>query len=612
MKKTSIRKIVRSRMGMASSVVAGALALSACGGGSAPPVARNSSIDADLRLYGVQASDYVRGTAGPRITTAAPARAPIHVASASGKYLAGRYARHSRDFDAAAKHFSEALGIETGNERIRNEAFRSMIAGGQMAAASVLAREILKTNAGAPIANLSIVVEDAVAGRNGDAVKRLTAIPRRGMNTFTVPLLLAWLHAAQGSLDLAEKSLDPLARVPSFTALRSLHLGLIEELAGKKAAAEENLSKAAETTQSLRVVQAYGRFLERNGRADEAKALYRTFEEKNAGSDSFEEAFVRLENGGKAAPFIASHRDGLAEVFFNLAGTLAQGRSSELAVIYGRLTLRLRPDFPLAQILLGGLLESLDRGEDAAELYRHVNPKSHLAWSAQLRLASLLDDLKRTDEAVNLLRTMAEKNKSRHEPLIRLGDLLRSKERFKEASEAYTGAVTRIGTLNQSHWSILYSRGITFERSKRWDLAEKDFLRALELSPDQPFVLNYLGYSWVDKGLHFDRARKMIERAVELRPNDGYIVDSLGWVLYRLGDYKGASEHLERAVVLRPEDPTINDHLGDVYWRVGRLLEARFQWKRALSLEPEKDQIPVIQQKLNQGLAAAADKGRRG
>jgi len=570
---------------------------------NAPPVLAERT----LQTLGHQASGEAAGPAAQFVMTGPS----IEVASASGKYLAGRYARHNRDFGAAADLFSDALGIETGNKRIRNEAFRSLIAGGRMADASVLAREIVETNAGSPIANLSIVVEDAVAGRYGDAAVRLTSIPRRGMNTFTVPLLLAWLHAAQGSIDKAVKSLNPLAKVSSFAALRSLHLGLIQEIAGQKAEAEKNLSEAAEATTSLRVVLAYGRFLEHNAKADEAKALYQNFKDKNSGGDSFNEALVRLKNGGEAEPFIAGHRDGLAEVFFNLAGTLAQGRSLELAVIYGRLTLRLRPDFSLAQILLGGLLESLDRGEDAAELYRVVNPKSPLAWSAQLRLASLLDDLKRADEAADLLRSMSEKNKVRHEALIRLGDLLRSKERFDESSEAYTGAITRVGKMDKSHWSILYSRGITYERSNRWPLAEKDFLQAIDLSPDQPFVLNYLGYSWVDKGLHLDRARKMIERAVELRPNDGYIVDSLGWVLYRLGEYKQAAEHLERAVVLRPEDPTINDHLGDAYWRVGRLLEAQFQWSRALSLKPEMDQIPVIRQKLNQGLAAASGKDNR-
>ncbi len=553
-------------------------------------------------------------TAGP-VEPAVPTvrmASSVQVASAAGKYLAGRHARQHRDFGAAAEHFSGALQLETGNAKIRRAAFRSLIAGGRMEAAAVLARQIVKDNDGAAIPNLSIVVEDAVTGATANAEARLKSIPRRGMNTFTVPLLLAWFQAGQGKFEDAAKSLAPLEKVSSFAVLRNLHLGLIQDMAGNVAAAGENFGKAAEAAQSLRVYQAYGNYLERNGRGDEAKALYEKFERENPGTDSFKSTLSRLEKGTKPAPFIRGYRDGLAEVFFNLAGTLSQGRTSELALVYGRLALRLRPDFPLAQVLLAGLLESLDRGQDAVALYRAVGEDSYLYRSAQLRLASLLDDLKRTGEAIALLRSLSEKDRQWFEPLVRLGDLLRSEKKFDEAAGVYSDAMARVGEPDKSHWSLFYARGITYERSNRWPLAEKDFLKALELSPDQPFVLNYLGYSWVDKGLHLGRAQKMIETAVAKRPNDGYIVDSLGWVHYRLGNYRDAVEQLERAVVLRPEDPTINDHLGDAYWRVGRLLEARFQWKRALSLDPEKDQIPLIQKKLNQGLAAAPEKDRRG
>ena len=302
----------------------------------------------------------------------------------------------------------------------------------------------------------------------------------------------------------------------------------------------------------------------------------------------------------------------MAEVFFNLAGTLAQGRSADLALIYGRFALRLRSDFPLAQVLLGGLLESLDRRAEALALYETVNPDSTLYWSARLRRAETLDDLSRTEEAIDQLRQMAAERNGRSDALIRLGDMLRSKKRFKEAVDTYSQAIGRIGDLDKNNWSLLYARGISYERSKQWAAAEADFLQALKLSPEQPFVLNYLGYSWVDQGIKLDRAKEMIERAVQLRPNDGYIVDSLGWVLYRLGDYRGAVAKLERAVILRPDDPTINDHLGDAYWRVGRALEARFQWRRALSLEPEKKDIPMIEKKLRRGLADAPKKDGRG
>jgi len=558
-----------------------------------------------------EAEPTVRMVAGDRIQRVAAVAPDFQLASASGKYLAGRLARRSRDFDSAAALLSDALSLDPDNSRIRRQAFFSLVASGRIVDAVPLAREIIEENAGAPIANLTLAVEDADAGRFEAAEARLTNMPQRGMNSFTTPLLVAWLSFARGDVEKAVTALDGLSKMASFAALRNLHTGLIRDLAGNPQAAEAALAEAAKGTDSLRVVQAYGRFLERAGRAAEAKTVYEAYIAKNEESDTLLPALERIAAGKQPPRLVSTAKEGMAEVLFNLAGTLAQGRSTDLALMYGRLALRLRPDFPLAQVLLGGMLEALDRKVEALALYDGVNPASSFAWSARLRRAATLDELERTEEAIAELRRMAAERTDRADALIRLGDLLRAKKRFEEAVQAYSEAIARIGGLSKNDWSLLYARGVAYERSQQWPKAESDFLRALELSPEQPFVLNYLGYSWVDQGKFLDRAREMIERAVQLRPNDGYIVDSLGWVLYRLGDYRGAAEKLERAVTLRPDDPTINDHLGDAYWRIGRVLEARFQWRRALSLDPEKADIPQIEKKLRQGIADAPTKDRR-
>jgi Flp pilus assembly protein TadD len=263
------------------------------------------------------------------------------------------------------------------------------------------------------------------------------------------------------------------------------------------------------------------------------------------------------------------------------------------------------------QILLGDVLENSNRLEAALEIYQSIHRGSSFSRPARLRVASLLNRINRFEEAVQHLNAMAQDRPEDPGPLINLGDILRGQERFIAAVDAYNRAFGRIKTIKPRHWSLLYARGIALERSKQWPKAEVDFLSALEFNPEQPHVLNYLGYSWIDKGLYLDRAQAMIGKAASLRPNDGYVIDSLGWGYYKLGKFRKAVLALERATELRPQDPVINDHLGDAYWRVGRRREAVFQWRRSLSLEPNNDLVTELNKKLLSGLSKDAKTVRK-
>jgi len=196
-----------------------------------------------------------------------------------------------------------------------------------------------------------------------------------------------------------------------------------------------------------------------------------------------------------------------------------------------------------------------------------------------------------------------------------LGNIERERKQYGDCARTYGRGVDSIANPARSNWTLFYFRGICFERDKQWSKAEADLKKALELYPDQPHVLNYLGYSWVDQGANLDEGMRMIKRSVEQRPDDGYIVDSLGWAWYRLGKYDEAVKQLERAVELKPVDPTINDHLGDAYWRIGRTLEAKFQWSHAKDLKPEDEELKKIEGKIQNGLpeppTADADKAKR-
>jgi len=223
--------------------------------------------------------------------------------------------------------------------------------------------------------------------------------------------------------------------------------------------------------------------------------------------------------------------------------------------------------------------------------------------NAAIQMASNLDALDREAEAEQHLKALIKDHPKDLEAIVALGNVLRGHKKFAECGDVYSKGIDTIAQPTKANWVIFYFRGICYERSHQWPKAEADLKRALELFPEQPHVLNYLGYSWVDQGTHLDEGMSMIKRAVKQRPDDGYIVDSLGWAYFKIGNYPEAAKQLERAIELKPEDPTINDHLGDAYWRIGRTLEARFQWAHARDLKPEPEELPKIVEKLKNGLS---------
>jgi Flp pilus assembly protein TadD len=307
---------------------------------------------------------------------------------------------------------------------------------------------------------------------------------------------------------------------------------------------------------------------------------------------------------------VPNAQDGIAESYFTFAAMLRSQDANDFSLIMLRLALDLRPDFTAARILAADNLVNDRHPALALRMLNDVPPTDPLAPVVQLKRISLIDGLGRSDDAMRDLERLARDYPDSPLPDQQLGDILRTKQRFPDAVAAYDRAIARIARPQASDWVLFYDRGVAEERSHLWPKADADFHRALELSPDQPFVLNYLGYSYADMGHHLTEARDMIERASERRPNDGAIVDSLGWVMYRQGDSKAAVKTLERAVELEPEDSTINGHLGDAYWAAGRKVEAQYQWRRALTLNPPPDDAAKLEAKLNTGHAGAVISGQ--
>ncbi|MCW9032949.1 MAG: tetratricopeptide repeat protein [Alphaproteobacteria bacterium] len=527
--------------------------------------------------------------------------------SVFGDFLAGRHAESVHDAPVAARYFGQAYRKAPDNPELLKRSFLFSAMEGKMEEASKLALKVLENTDSEPVATLVLMTGDVVKGDFAAAEKRLDLLPKTGVSTFMRPLLKAWALAGAGKTAEALKELSRLSGEGGYDSLHDMHAALINEAGGKDKEAEAYYLKAVNSAAglTLRVTELLGALYERQGQPEKALEVYGKYQTAHPGSLLIDPIITRAGNKKSAAPDSISPKDGISEALFGIASSMRQQNAQDSALIFTRLALRLKPNFPIAQILLADIHEAQARPDDANKAYMKIDKASPFNWTARLRIATNYNTLGKLDEAVSLLKKMAAERPDLYTPLVELGNLLRSHSRFKEAVKAYDQALKRVGKIEPHHWSLLYSRGIALERSKQWDKAEADFLKALEFEPDQPFVLNYLGYSWVEKGLHINKAQKMIEKAVKLRPRDGYIVDSLGWVQYRLGNYLPAVKNLERAIELRPEDPTINDHLGDAYWRIGRKLEAGFQWRRALSLKPEEDLAEIIQDKIDNGLGPA-------
>ena len=528
--------------------------------------------------------------------------------SAIGSYLIGRYAHAHGDYSAAAEHLRRVLDRDPNNPTLLRRTVTLLIADGRIEEALALAQRLVGIDRSARLARFALGLQDARNGDYAGALQRLQAIPKEGVYSLLLPLAEGWLHTGVDSGAAALAALAPLADRDAYLPFHRLHAGLIHDNAGRVAEAETVLREAiAMSIGAHRPVAALGSVLMRAGHSVEARAIYEEYRAQNPENVWVERTLAAADAGVAPPPLVSDAREGLAEALLGAAAALPQRDNGEAALIYARLALFLRDDLDPARFLIGEIFDETDRLEAAVDAYRSVRDGSDFAWAARLRVAAVLADLDRVDEAVTELQAMADEQPERTDAAAALGDVLRIKERYEEAKVAYDIAIERIVTVANRHWRLFYVRGIALERMGAWPEAEADFQHALALEPDQPLVLNYLGYSWVEQRHNLAEAKTMIEKAVDLRPGDGYIVDSLGWVAYRLGDFQEAVRQLERAVELVADDPIINDHLGDAYWQVGRLNEARFQWRRVLTLEPETDLAAQVRRKIADGLSAGAE-----
>ena len=531
-----------------------------------------------------------------------------------GNYLAARQAERQRDHGSAARFLERALSQEPGNFDLLQRTHAALVAEGRFAEAVIAARRIVETSPANPGANLTLAVEAVRNAHWDEAAQLLAEIPLQGINRLVMPLLRAWIAAGRGDIDAVNR-LKPLADVADLKTIVDFHTALVLDLVGRTDEAEAVFARfvAPGGRAPLRVIEAAVTFYASKGRAAEARAVLEAA--RGSFPDSLSLEAVSAAVAGPPPPaFIATAQAGVAAALLDVATAVRGEGDGSLSLPFGRYALALASNHPSMLLLVGDILDQQRQLEEANGYFARIPENSAVSWSARLRMAENLNQLGKTPEAITLLETMAEQRTDRIDALMTLGGLKRVQDKFAEAAVVYDRAVARLGTPDPRHWGLFYARAITLERSKQWPRAEADFFKALELQPEQPDVMNYLAYSWVDQGQtqYFDRALKMLERAVELRPNSGHIIDSLAWALYRVGRFADSVPLLERAVEALSQESVILDHLGDAYWRVGRIAEARYQWRRALETKPEPDAKLELEKKLVDGLPPVTEQKRGG
>jgi tetratricopeptide (TPR) repeat protein len=550
------------------------------------------------------AATTILATVGSGYAVAVATEDELEFRSLAGTYLAARTADVEKDIPNAARFYRSALDSDPGNLFLLERALVMSAAAGDVDEALGFAEELREKSPNSHVARLVMAVEQIRGEKYAEAIDNLSLSDVGVLADLTSAMVAAWAGFGLGEVEKAIADIEALEGEDWYEPFKLLHTGYIALAAGRTDEALTAFEKARERdANAVRITEAYARALAIAGRVDEAEAALEDFLVRFPDNALARVALEDVRSGQPEADVIATPVDGAAEALAGIGAAIGQEGGLEVAFLYLRLALYLDPNLAggLAAFSLGTLLDASGQGEAAIEAFDSIAPQAPFRALGALRAALVLDRMDRTEEAEEAFKEATRRDPDDIQNYISYGNMLRGRERFAEAAEVYSEAIERIAGPGPADWGVYYFRGIAYERTKEWPKAEADFRKALELSPDQPLVLNYLGYSWVDVGINLDEAMEMIRKAVELRPNDGYIVDSLGWAYYRLGEYDKAVEELERAISLRPDDPVINDHLGDAYWRAGRTLEAQFQWRHARDFGAEAPELDLILRKIREG-----------
>lgn len=527
-----------------------------------------------------------------------PAPFTVDGRSAYGLYLSGRIASYRGDRAAGAELLALSQSLTPEQPRLGGEAFLASLFSGDLDAVVRLSPFVADTPLFAGAGRLARVVQSLRDGRGAEALSLMQGEPFGDPYGPVASYLLPAAAAAGGDWDTALRPVEAPTSNTAGLILRDQRAQLLE-LQGRFDEAEAEYRTLLEATDGARLFRIhYGAFLERRGRRDDALDVYA---QALAGDDPDPRALAagrRMRRGGRA-PALPTVQQVAADALAFAAMETSEVDIHELSAIYLQFASALHPDDTLT-LRLAESLDEAHQDEAARDAFARVGPANPIVYaSAQLGLAvSLAKDDRHEEALAAYLRADAAAPDQIVVSLLLARQYL-NLERYEDAL-----AVLNRPTVNTADQSaeVRFDRGRALERMGRIEEAEAELWTALQMVPDSPTILNYLGYLWVDSGRRVEQGAEMIARAFAAEPRNANIQDSLGWAQYRRGQYETAVETLEQAVAKQPANAEINDHLGDAYWQVGRQREAGWQWNRVLTLEPEPERRAEVEQKLLRGL----------
>ena len=505
-----------------------------------------------------------------------------------GNYLEWIYAKEIKDLKKLKKTFKN-ISLSNVKENTLEELLFESIIFDDWDAGKEISLKLIEINKDNTTANLFLLVDDFLEKKK---INFISSNPKdRLLDSSFLEAINIWINK--------DKKFDYQNKLQNCIPLLCLHYGMKLLLDGQKKKAQAFFNKIdTQKFSSTRVkeLQLYSSLKFNN--KTKAKELLESLSYKDLNQKDYD--IKNISSNLEILNPVLTQKDGLAEVFYNISSWYYQKDLYKFSIFFGKLSLRLRKDFNAMRLLLASSFELIDLENNADEIVSQVNTKNPYYMKFLKLRVSLNDEIKKKNKIKPLLEELIKNHPKNWELKILLADIYRTEKNYDGSINLYSQIIEEV--LDENKWSIFYSRGIAYERLNKWEKAEEDLKMAMTLQPNDPYVINYLAYSWLDRKMNIDLALNLLEKAVELEPSDGYILDSLGWAHYLSNSYEKSVYFLEKAVSFLPNDPTLNDHLGDAYWKSGRYDEAQSQWKRVLIIDPEFKNKDDVKKKIELGI----------